>query len=137
MRNYNLIVVFNSEMDRVLLCKRKKEPYKGLFNFVGGKIEPGESSLSAAYRELWEETGIGEEDIRLTHLIDLTYYVTDCLLEVYVGRLNKELTVFGDENELYWSDFDHNFFDSHTYAGYGNMGHILLEIQGAKDLISW
>lgn len=137
MKSYNLVVVFNQAGDRLLLCKRKKEPYLGLSNFVGGKIEPGEDSLSAAYRELWEETGITKADIRLTHLMDLNYYVTECLLEVYVGRLNKELTVFGDENELYWSDLDHNFFDTGAYAGYGNMGHILLEIQGAKEWIPW
>ena len=30
----------------------------GLYNLVGGKIEPGEESAHAAYRELQEETGI-------------------------------------------------------------------------------
>ena len=38
MRGYNIIVVYNENADKILMCKRKKEPYKGLANFVGGKI---------------------------------------------------------------------------------------------------
>ena len=39
MQGYNLIAVFNKAADRLLMCRRKKEPYKGLSNFVGGKIK--------------------------------------------------------------------------------------------------
>ena len=38
MRGYNVIVVYNENADKILMCKRKKDPYKGLANFVGGKI---------------------------------------------------------------------------------------------------
>jgi 8-oxo-dGTP diphosphatase len=55
------------------MCRRKKNPYKDLLNFVGGKIEPGEDHMDAAYRELWEETAIRKSDIRLTHVMDLSY----------------------------------------------------------------
>ena len=57
MKKLNVIVVFNKNLDKVLFCIRAKEPYKGLYNFVGGKVEKGESNNSAAYRELFEETG--------------------------------------------------------------------------------
>ena len=39
---YNLIVVFDREQQHVLMCRRSKEPYQGTFNFVGGKIVPGD-----------------------------------------------------------------------------------------------
>ena len=45
MQGYNVIVVFNNQLTKVLMCKRKKEPYKGLSNFVGGKIEKNEDGL--------------------------------------------------------------------------------------------
>ena len=68
MKGYNVIVVFNKEADKMLMCKRIKEPYKGLSNFVGGKIEAGEDGMDAAYRELFEETSIVREDIKLRTL---------------------------------------------------------------------
>ena len=39
MQGYNVIWVLNKNADKVLMCKRRKEPYKGLYNLVGGKIE--------------------------------------------------------------------------------------------------
>lgn len=133
MKGYNLIAVFNQTGEKVLMCKRKKNPYKGLSNFVGGKIEPSENGLNAAYRELWEETAITKDDIVLSHLMDFTYCLDNCYVEVYVGKLNKYVTVSGDENDLYWSDLDNNFFDSSQYAGEGNIGHIMMHIEMSKD----
>lgn len=125
MRGVNLIAVFNKETDKVLMCKRLKEPYKGLLNFVGGKIEENESGIDAAYRELYEETGITVADIKLYHLMDLTYYLQDFYMEVYVGKLNCHVEVSGEENELCWQGVNENFFDTGKYAGYGNVGHIM------------
>ncbi len=133
MQGLNVIAVFNQNADRMLMCRRKKDPYKGLSNFTGGKIEPGEDGLHAAYRELKEETAISGEDITLTHLMDFTYYLDNCYVEVYVGRLNKEMSVYGDENELYWSRLDCDFFDPSQYAGEGNIGHIMMHINYAKE----
>ena len=41
------------------LVQRGKEPNKGIWSFAGGKIEPGERTIDAAVRELWEETRLG------------------------------------------------------------------------------
>jgi len=111
------------------MCKRKKDPYKGMSNFVGGKIEPTENGEAAAYRELFEETGITNEDIKLTHLMDFIYHLSNVYVEVYVGKLNKSLTLQGDENELYWSDLSCNFFDTSLFAGEGNIGHIIEQVK--------
>ena len=132
MRGYNIIVVYNENADKILMCKRKKEPYKGLANFVGGKIEKNENGLDAAYRELKEETTITKDDIMLLHMMDFTYYLENCYLEVYVGRLNKIIDVKGAENKLFWSTLDNNFFDETQYAGEGNIGHIVRHIQTFK-----
>lgn len=128
MQGYNLIVVYDQAEDKILMCRRKHDPYLGMSNFVGGKIEPGEDGLTAAYRELKEETAITPEDITLTHFIDFTYHLADCYVEVYVGKLNKPVSVQGDENELYWSETDHDFFSLEKYAGEGNIGHIMVHI---------
>ena len=135
MQGYNLIAVYNKECDRLLMCIRKKHPYLGLSNLVGGKIEKGEESLSAAYRELVEETSITKDDIILTRLMDFTYPFDDCYVEVYAGRLNKDVEVSGEENDLYWSTLDCDFFDPEKYAGEGNIGHILMHIGYNKDKV--
>ena len=135
MQGYNLIAVFAPDCESWLMCRRKKEPYLGLSNLVGGKIEPNENGYGAAYRELFEETGIARELLHIQHLMDFSYPLDDCWVEVYVGRLREMVEVCGDENDLYWSDLCHNFFDSNQYAGEGNIGHILEHIELKKDLL--
>jgi len=123
MQGFNIIWVYNLTTDKVLMCKRHKEPYKGLYNLVGGKIEPNEDGLAAASRELSEETGI--TDIALVHIMDFTYYLLgDCRLEVYAGRLKHDVDVCGDEKELAWIDTQEDFFSMSRFAGEGNIGHI-------------
>lgn len=43
---------------RVLVARRAGGPYDGLWEFPGGKVEPGESDLSALVRECAEELGV-------------------------------------------------------------------------------
>lgn len=49
MQGYNCIIVYNKDKRKLLFCKRTKEPYKGLYNLVGGKIENREDGFDAAY----------------------------------------------------------------------------------------
>ncbi|WP_294578477.1 NUDIX hydrolase [uncultured Thomasclavelia sp.] len=124
-RKVNIIVIFNHNKSKLLMCKRRKDPYQGKYNFVGGKIKPDENHLEAAYRELKEETGITKQDVSLTHFMDFTYYLDDTLLETYVGIINEDIEVYGDENELVWIDLDEDFKDDNRFAGDGNIYHIL------------
>lgn len=133
MQGYNVIMVYNHKMDKLLMCKRLKDPYKGLSNLVGGKIENGETGIQAAYRELLEETNISKDDIDLHHLMDFTYHQHGIYLEVYVGRLKREVKISGEENILYWSDLNENFFDMTLYAGEGNIGHMIAQVDYVKD----
>lgn len=125
MKRFNCIVVFNPKKNRILFCKRAKDPYKGLYNFVGGKAEPGELPFDAAYRELKEETGIGREDICLFRLMDFTYYEQDFLLEIYIGWLQKELPLREEVNALEWLPLTENFSDVRKFAGDQNIGHMV------------
>jgi 8-oxo-dGTP diphosphatase len=52
---------------RILLQRRAAgRPMAGLWEFPGGKVEPGERPESALVRELAEELGIGVEEAALT-----------------------------------------------------------------------
>lgn len=125
MKKLNLIIVYNKENDKILMCKREKEPYKGKLNLVGGKVEKDEDELEAAYRELNEETGITNQDIKLTHLMNFQYKISNIELEVYMGKLNRDVELVEEVNKLYWIDKKENFFDEDKYAGEGNIGHIV------------
>lgn len=129
----NIIAVYNKKEDKILMCLRKKEPYKGLYNLVGGKVEENETSLESAYRELEEESGITKEDIVLTHLMTCNYQMSNNELQVYIGKLKKEVKVVEEVNKLYWIDASENFFDMSKYAGEGIIGHIIEQVKLYKD----
>lgn len=133
MQGYNLIVVFNQDLTQVLMCERKKPPYLGLWNMVGGKIEKNEPHEAAAYRELEEETGISRADICLTHLMDFTYQLDGILVEVYVGQLRYDITLKEEVNKVFWTHLNHDFFAMEQFAGEGNIGHIMEHVKLAKD----
>ena len=129
MKRLNVVLVFNKEKDKILMCKREKNPYKGLYNLVGGKLEEGENELDGAYRELEEETGITSSDISLKHVMNFDYKLLDMELELFAGRLNKDKELIEEVNKLYWIDADENFFDMNKFAGEGNIGHMLESIR--------
>lgn len=129
MKKMNVIVVFDKDLKQTLMCKRTKEPYMGMYNLVGGKIEKENDGLNEAYRELVEETNITKNDIELTHFMNLTYVKWDKELEVYYGVLNKDVELIEEVNKLEWVDINENFFDMTRYAGEGNIGHIIEEIK--------
>ena len=135
MKKLNVIIVYNKEENKILMCKREKEPYKGKFNLVGGKVEQDEDELHAAYRELREETGITNRDITLTHIMNFQYKMQEMELEVYAGKLNKNVDLIEELNKLYWIDKNENFFDLEKYAGEGNIGHMVQQVEIYKDKI--
>lgn len=124
MNKMNVIMVFDKDKNNLLMCKREKNPYKGLYNMVGGKIE-SDDSLSEAYRELYEESGIKESDINLIHFMNMTYHLWNIDLEIYYGVLNNDVELVEELNKLEWLSIEENFFDSTRFAGNGNIGHIL------------
>lgn len=128
MQGYNCIMVYSQDREHLLFCKRTKNPYKGLYNFVGGKIETGEDGFAAAYRELKEETGIVSADIELFHMMDFTYYNQNCYVEVYVGFLKKAVILVEEAHPLYWLPLTEDFFDMKKFAGEGNIGHMVEQV---------
>ena len=129
MKKYNVIVVFEKDLNRTLMCKRTKEPYKGMFNLVGGKIDKENDGLNEAYRELREETNINCDDISLIHFMNIEYVTMGKSIEVYYGIQNKDVCLVEEVNKLEWVDINDNFFDMNKYAGEGNIGHIIEEIK--------
>ncbi len=125
MKKYNCIIILNKDKTKLLFCKRVSNPYIGLYNFVGGKVEDNETSIDAAYRELYEETGITKLDTILEPFMDFIWHMHNIHMEVYVGVLNKDVVLLPEKNPLHWLGFEENFFDMSTFAGEGNIGHMI------------
>ena len=133
MKKYNVSVIFDKTEKKLLMCKREKDPFKGKINFVGGKVEPNETEDEAAYRELYEETGISKNDIILTRVMDFKYYYWNMELEVYYGKLKKDVTLKEEINKLLWIDRTENFCDSERFAGNTNIEHIIRVCEMHRD----
>ena len=129
MRKLNLIVVFNKDLKQALFCIRAKEPYKGLYNFVGGKVEENESNYDSAYRELFEETGISRSDIELDYFMDLNYYKYGNNIQVFYGILNHEVTLIEEKNKLEWVTISEELLNNEKFAGNYNIPHIIRQIK--------
>ncbi len=125
MQRFNCIIVIHPHRDKLLFCLRANDPYQGLYNFVGGKIEKGEPGLDAAYRELLEETGIADDQITLTRFMDYVWHHQNMSMQVYIGTLNKEVPLMEEKHKLVWLNKDQNFFDMARFAGEGNIGHMV------------
>ena len=130
MQGFNCIMIFDKTGEKILFCKRTKNPYQGKYNLVGGKIEPGEDGYAAAYRELQEETGIDSKKVSLKHMMDFTYYNQNCYVEVYVGRLTENVSLREEKHPLVFLDKkEEDFFSLDKFAGEGNIGHMIEQVQ--------
>ncbi|TVQ85530.1 MAG: NUDIX domain-containing protein [Micavibrio sp.] len=59
-------LIFNEEKDKVLLIKKARGPYTGMFDLPGGSPEPTELLEETLYREIKEET-----DCDVTHAVQI------------------------------------------------------------------
>lgn len=128
-----LVVVFDRNFDKILVCKRTKSPWKGKCNFVGGKVEQGESEKQCAERELYEETGIlPHMRTEMVHIMDLKYYWKDrspdnlAVFSTVLKEIPTDISLKEEVNKLMWVDLGEcNIFDLETFAGDGNMGNMI------------
>ncbi len=87
--------------DKILLQNRVKGNWTG-YALPGGHLEPGESIVEGAIREMWEETGLTILDPRLCGVKQFPidggrYLVFLFLAERFVGELKSS-----EEGEMVW-----------------------------------
>jgi ADP-ribose pyrophosphatase YjhB (NUDIX family) len=84
---------------KLLLYKKPKEPYRGLYGLIGGKIHFGEDAAVAAKREVSEKTGLaidppdfcGTADIIIAKHGEPLSHVTAYVFAAELDRLPEEM----------------------------------------------
>ncbi|MCK5877468.1 MAG: Nudix family hydrolase [Candidatus Marithrix sp.] len=79
-----VIGIINNSQGEILLTHRPKQVHQGdLWEFPGGKVEPGETVLAALNRELQEEIAVTIKQARPLIRITHTYLDREVLLDVW------------------------------------------------------
>ena len=104
-------VVIINKSDEILLVKRGNHPNKGKWTIPGGHLEPGETIISAAKREIYEETGLKINNPVLIDAVDLIQkkengeLLKHYILIDYAVREFKGIEIAGsDATEIKWVD---------------------------------
>lgn len=138
MKRYVLLLLFTKDFKKILLMKRNKKPYAGLYNGVGGKIEENETVSKATIRECLEETNIQISQPKL--LVTCTYpksinsdedkemaVLYDCVDEVEVNE--------NYEGTFEWKNIDFALdFENKQIAGLSNLAQFVKEILDIEEI---
>ena len=103
------VLIFLTNAERVLLIKGApdKRLWANKYNGIGGHIERGEDVLSAARRELFEETGLSKVDLQFcgSIMIDVERDM-GITLYVFSGSSQNTVVIPSDEGGLEWVPID-------------------------------
>lgn len=69
LRPLEFAICFVVRGEQLLLVNRQYAPNMGLWNGVGGRLEPGEDPHAGILREVWEETGIALPGARFAGVV--------------------------------------------------------------------
>ncbi len=102
-----LIFIFNDSKVLLLKGASNKRIWADRYNGIGGHVEAGENILKAAFRELYEETGLQNIDLKLcgTLIINVSS-ATGILLFIFVGEFDGEKLIESLEGKLEWVECD-------------------------------
>lgn len=88
---------------RFMICQRPAHKARGLlWEFVGGKVEPGETKPQALIRECWEELGITVSPHALFMELDHVYPDLTIHLSLYHCSIAAGIPQLLEHNDLRW-----------------------------------
>ena len=128
------IIFHNRHPNQILIAKRPQPLHQGgLWEFPGGKVNPGESTYQALQRELLEELGI--EVIEAQPLMQVRHNYTDkqVLLDIWTVTAFKGQGTGMEGQECRWVELKELLSPSSDYQFPGANKPILENLKSHKD----
>lgn len=122
------LIIFNKDFSKILLLKRniQKRNYWGVsWGNVGGKIDPGESSMEAIIRESFEEicVNFNKKDLKLLHIKEIPHarekwHPIHFFYGASIDEDNTQISLCNESEDYSWFDLDNlpeDMFDSKEF----------------------
>ena len=91
------------DQGRFMACQRPAHKARGLlWEFVGGKVEPGESREEALCRECWEELGVEIAVRNIYFEVDHIYPDISIHLTLYNAVITQGTPQLLEHNAIHW-----------------------------------
>lgn len=126
-KNYCVCILFNKNLTKTLLIKKAEgKLFAGMYNGLGGKLEPGETPKEACIREIFEESG---EKIKLTnptHIATLTFPHKQVInLHAFYDIIDEVEITENREGKAAWLPVEFLLdFKNEKLVGYGNLSYL-------------
>ena len=93
--------------DRFLICQRPAHKARGLlWEFVGGKVEPGETKEQALIRECWEELAVTLSVGEVFMEVDHEYPDLNVHLTLFNAVISEGTPRMLEHNDIRWITVD-------------------------------
>ncbi len=98
------VAVFVDDAKRLLITQRASGARQGgLWEFPGGKLEPGETSEQALFREVKEELGVDIVHAKYIDTVTYVYPAYSVVLNVYhVSEYTGNVSCCENQQDLRW-----------------------------------
>lgn len=106
MKTIKVVAAIIKKENKILIARRKKGEFAGMFEFPGGKIEPGETAKQALIREIKEEleTTINVEEYLMNVNYEYPTFILD--MDCYICTLKDKHMKLNDHDSIKWITLD-------------------------------
>lgn len=128
--NIRYTLCFLTRGDKVLLLHRRYPPNQGLWNGVGGSVEPGETPLQSALREVREETGYYLDSAQFAGLLTWEGFETPPGgLYLFTAAAPSGEPAACNEGDLQWKPLSWMFSAAEVVSNLHVVGPLILSAQ--------
>ncbi|HMN61034.1 MAG TPA: 8-oxo-dGTP diphosphatase [Anaerolinea sp.] len=118
---------FLTRGDSILMLLRRRPPNQGLWNGIGGRIEPGEDAVTGMLREIREETAYEVGQVHFAGLLTWEgFEIPEGGLYIFTAEAPEGEAVGNDEGILAWKKRDWVFHSDEVVSNIHQFGPLAL-----------